>query len=123
MVGKLMLDAAEIKLKQLYCCKNFFSFRGNLNTQKLFMVSFLRNNKLSVDFIIVNLLMFKFYFLVILNKRTTIKKTENKNPKTAIKDISPILGPDSETKTIAVAIIFAPKTIAKIKLIILDLIN
>jgi len=122
MVGRLMLDAAQIKLKQLYCCKNLL-FHRNLDTKKLFMVRFLRNDKLSVDFIIVNQLMFKFYFLVILNRRTTIKKTENKNPKTAIKDISPILGPDSETKTIAVAIIFAPKTIAKIKLIILDLIN
>ncbi len=58
--------------------------------------------------------MFKFYFLVILNRRTTIKKTENKNPKTAIKDISPILGPDSETKTIAVAIIFALKPLPKL---------
>ena len=50
-------------------------------------------------------------------------KTEKQNPKTATKDISPILGPDSETKTIAVAIIFAPKIMAKIKLTMLDLIN
>ena len=50
-------------------------------------------------------------------------KTEKQNPRTAIKDISPILGPDSETKTIAVAIIFAPKIIAKIKLMMLDLIR
>lgn len=50
-------------------------------------------------------------------------KTEKQNPKTATKDISPILGPDSETKTMAVAIIFAPKIIAKIRLIMLDFIN
>ena len=48
-------------------------------------------------------------------------KIEKINPNKATNDISPILGPDSETKTIAVAIIFAPKTIVKIKLTILDL--
>lgn len=61
-----------------------------------------------------------FYFRVILNKIIITNNIEKINPSKATNDISPTLGPDSETKTIAVAIIFAPKTIVNIKLTILD---
>ena len=63
------------------------------------------------------------YFRVILSKMMITKNIEKINPKTATNDSSPILGPASETKTIDVAIILAPKTIAKMRLTILDLIN
>ncbi|MFL9832887.1 hypothetical protein [Chryseobacterium terrae] len=49
-----------------------------------------------------------------------LKKTEKRHPKIATKEILPILAHDSETKTIAVDIIFAPKSMAKILLIETD---
>lgn len=64
-----------------------------------------------------------YYFLATLNRSIIIKIIENTNPKTATRDNSPILGPDSETKTIAVATILAPRIIARIRLITLDFIN
>ena len=63
------------------------------------------------------------YFLITRNVSIKTSTTENTNPKTATKDISPTLGPDSETKTMEVAIMFAPKTIAKIRLMIFDLMS
>ena len=51
------------------------------------------------------------------------KIIENTNPNTATKDNSPILGPDSDAKTIDVAMIFAPKIIARIRLTTLDFIS
>lgn len=63
------------------------------------------------------------YFLVTLSKSIKTKITEKTNPKIATRDNSPILGPDSETNTIAVAMILAPRIIAKIRLITLDLIS